>query len=551
MKLKNTLAATIAASMLGVACCGSLVACGNKTPEPTPDPTPGPTPEPGVYAVTFDGNGGIFAESATTTTINTTDGKLSALPADPTRADYTFCGWNFKKDGSGDAVTVETTYSANAIVYAQWKAEVPSEIVYSVTFDANGGTLAAGTLAKLTNNGKLTILPDDPTPPSAKHRFIGWYTAKTGGEKVTTDYTFTGEETSVTVYARYQEEFEISFNVNGGNALAEASRLTTDGKLGKLPRITHPNHYKFLGWFTAATGGTEVTATTVFSADGTVYAHFDNEEIEFVITLDANGGELADGVDTLVAGSDGKLAAMPEDPTWDQFHHFSGWFTESTGGTQIDINHVFDDDVTIHAQWTEDDIELDKTTVELYIGHLTDVIGTVETEDSLMWSSSDSSVVSVKDGEITAKKAGTATITAFRSLGGKTATCTVTVREEYYIIGNIKDSELPSWSVDIASALPEFTFTKTSANVYTLSDVALKAGSAFKIGFTSAGGAWEPINASKNTLAFETNCQNCAKIDTSDNDNILIQTSGVYTLTITVNSATSKTVKFNKTGEIA
>lgn len=48
-------------------------------------------------------------------------------------------------------------------------------------------------------------------------------------------------------------------------------------------------------------------------------------------------------------------------------------------------------------------------------------------KDTIEWTSSDTSVATVKDGLVTAIKAGTATITASCTYGGKSATCTVTV----------------------------------------------------------------------------------------------------------------------------
>jgi uncharacterized protein YjdB len=49
------------------------------------------------------------------------------------------------------------------------------------------------------------------------------------------------------------------------------------------------------------------------------------------------------------------------------------------------------------------------------------------TNQTVIWSTGDSTVAAVADGVVTAKAPGTATITATTTDGGKTATCSVTV----------------------------------------------------------------------------------------------------------------------------
>ena len=81
-------------------------------------------------------------------------------------------------------------------------------------------------------------------------------------------------------------------------------------------------------------------------------------------------------------------------------------------------------------------VELDRTSASMNVGDVLTLKATVTpadaTETAVTWSTSDPSVVTVDDGEITAVSKGTATITA--SCGGFTAECAVTVKEVEHII---------------------------------------------------------------------------------------------------------------------
>jgi uncharacterized protein YjdB len=74
-------------------------------------------------------------------------------------------------------------------------------------------------------------------------------------------------------------------------------------------------------------------------------------------------------------------------------------------------------------------VTLDKTTASLRAGETVTLTATVNPDDAtdktVTWSSSDQTVATVSNGVVTAKKVGTATITA--KAGDKTATCQITV----------------------------------------------------------------------------------------------------------------------------
>ncbi len=78
-------------------------------------------------------------------------------------------------------------------------------------------------------------------------------------------------------------------------------------------------------------------------------------------------------------------------------------------------------------------VSLNKSKLELSVGDKEKLVVTISpgnaTNKSVAWSSSNTSVVTVQNGEVTAIKAGSATVTVKSVDGGKSATCEVTVKE--------------------------------------------------------------------------------------------------------------------------
>ena len=67
--------------------------------------------------------------------------------------------------------------------------------------------------------------------------------------------------------------YEITFDANGGQCDTTSMYTDTAGKLSTLPTPTRGG-YTFDGWFTEQSGGTAVTAETVYNANTTLYAHW-------------------------------------------------------------------------------------------------------------------------------------------------------------------------------------------------------------------------------------------------------------------------------------
>ena len=89
------------------------------------------------------------------------------------------------------------------------KTETINATGYKITFDAKGGTLTATEL-HTDRTGKLASLPN---ATRSGYTFDGWFTAKTGGEKVTAEKTFNA---NITLYAHWTAKSGGSSGGGGG-----------------------------------------------------------------------------------------------------------------------------------------------------------------------------------------------------------------------------------------------------------------------------------------------------------------------------------------------
>ena len=139
-----------------------------------------------TYAVTLNTNGGTIADGKDVT--GYTYGVGATLPTDVTRTGYTFKGWYDNENLTGSPVTaISSTETGNKEYWAKWEANT-----YTVTFDPNGGSVDP-VAATTDSSGKLSSLPI-PTH-GGNYRFDGWYTAQTGGIKVTLNQVYTANTT--------------------------------------------------------------------------------------------------------------------------------------------------------------------------------------------------------------------------------------------------------------------------------------------------------------------------------------------------------------------
>lgn len=177
--------------------------------------------------------------------------------------------------------------------------------MYDLTVNPNGGTVVTESGTKTANaykptKNQLIYLGGNfnsmswAKPSRTGYTLTGWFTAAKGGTKVHgADGKCVNEGTyfkngnyqkaaDLTLYAQWKaNSYTVTLNANGGSCDKKNISVTYDSKYGTLPTPTRKG-YTFTGWYTAATGGTKVTADTkaAITANQTLYAQWKAETVK-------------------------------------------------------------------------------------------------------------------------------------------------------------------------------------------------------------------------------------------------------------------------------
>ena len=289
------------------------------------------------YTATFDVNGGTAIDPSTITSdYNVAFGNLP----ETSRTGYDFDGWFTEQTGGTEISDTTTMPAEDYTYYAHWTIQT-----FNITYDLNGGELAQGA----SNPDTYTYESADinlAKPSREGYTFLGWsgtdLTDNT--EDVTIAHNSLGDRS-------YRAEFQINeytatFDANAGEtANPETITKNYDEELGNLPEASRLG-YTFLGWFTDATAGDEITdATKMPAGDVTYYAHW--EIITYTIEYDL-GGEDMDSAPTndasnptsyTVEDADITLKAATPGDTW---HYFVGWALDRDTEEGLSGNFVID-----------------------------------------------------------------------------------------------------------------------------------------------------------------------------------------------------------------
>lgn len=302
---------------------------------------------PTKYAVYFS-EGGFAAQEVVK------DGKLSSLP-EYNKLGYTFEGWYTQENGGGTKVTTDTPITEsmvtnNAItLYPKLTLKTFTVKFYDGETELTDRELSYNVL----NADEKTL----PTLSKDDHTFDGWYT-ETGSKVESLSVTAATPEV-LKLYAKWTavtpEQATVTFKAEGHSDIV---KVVTKGEAVGTAWPNDPTPapgYKFNGWFTAETGGAEVTSETVINSSMTVYAQF--SEKTYTVRFFNGENELTGFKKSYT------ITSVPDMPSLDDTlgNIFSGWYTEADGGvlvTDLRIKADTAQERILYARWNVQNVRV-------------------------------------------------------------------------------------------------------------------------------------------------------------------------------------------------
>jgi uncharacterized repeat protein (TIGR02543 family) len=288
----------------------------------------GTPPEPGSRRVTF---GAPYGPLATTS-----------------RVGYHFAGWFTEPDGQGLEVRPDilVATAANHTLHAHWRG-----VTYLVTFDPDGGTAVDPATLPVTFGERYPV-NDFPVTGRVGFSFAGWFTARAGAGTSVEALTRVATAADHTLFAHWTPRlYTVTFDAGPGVAPSPATRVVTFGAAYGALATTSRVGYRFLGWFSGALDGVEVTAASVvaIAGDHTLVARW--QPAVMTVTFLAGDGAPASPLSKAVTFD---AAYGPLATTSRLGFLFRGWWTEA-GGLGVEVTPTTlvarTTDHALHARW--------------------------------------------------------------------------------------------------------------------------------------------------------------------------------------------------------
>ncbi|MFV0411998.1 MAG: InlB B-repeat-containing protein [Oscillospiraceae bacterium] len=264
-------------------------------------------------------------DAGTTLTQQVISGKAAIQPSETfVKENHTFTGWYTDAEATAKW-DFSTPITGTKTLYGGWLLNE-----YTVNFDLNGAPGAEIMPQTVLEN---TLLAQPAAPEWEGRVFQGWFTE----EGLLWIFAENQVTKSQTLYARWQRQYVVAFETNGGNAVE--SQTVAEGTLAGKPAAPAKEGYTFAGWYKNA----GLTSLWNFDTDKvneniTLYAAWQEIPVTPVIAsyrimYDVNwGGHGTTQIEDQTGYLAGQTATLRGTVPVRSGYTFAGWNTGANGG---------------------------------------------------------------------------------------------------------------------------------------------------------------------------------------------------------------------------
>jgi uncharacterized repeat protein (TIGR02543 family) len=263
------------------------------------------------------------------------------------KAAYNFAGWY----NGATKVFSNASYTFAITANISLTAKFTIKTFTTTTANSTGGTASVNKSSVEYGGSAIWT-----ATPSTGYNFSKWSNGSTTNPLTVSNITANTHITPLFVLKSYT----VTWNPNGGTVDPTSITKTHGSTLGTLPTPTRAANaqytYTFKGWFTAATGGTQVSASTIVTGNVTYYAQWTANIRSYTATFNANGGSTPSS-SSITKNYNEAIGTLPTcsraaDNTYT--YAFAGWFdtAAATGGTQLTTTTKVTSNKTWYARWT-------------------------------------------------------------------------------------------------------------------------------------------------------------------------------------------------------
>lgn len=257
-----------------------------------------------------------------------------------------------------------TDTASNLTTY--WNVKITTDAIDDRgTTKVSGYKFKSGSSAESTNNYTTSIMQytNATLTATAKdgYEFEGWYAEENATNLISNDATYVLQNVDYdthnnkTYYAKFiGKQHTVSFNAGDGVVSTTSKNVRYKSAYGELPIPKHNNDsYAFVGWYTSASGGSQVTSETIYNTNGntTLYARYQQLD-SCTVTFKSFGETITTltAYETLQYGFSNPSAFNALSKTG---YTFNGWFDSS--GNQVFATTIVPNNpsnIVLTAKWT-------------------------------------------------------------------------------------------------------------------------------------------------------------------------------------------------------